>query len=368
MRIFAKAPAVGLCISIVVTCLLVFPPQTDGEPKSRTVRENTENRGQLTHVLTVSVQPSSIYELFVPIMKRVSKDPASRKLGVFNKRDMWYKVRVFERHRGHPWREMLSPEPLVLKPTPEGEIAQTFELADGKEIKFEVSNDFNDRRLLALWSADFVSRALVGKRMSWDDPKAAVEAVAFFTTFMSPNLQKLGLGVGLGGDIVVGDPKRSIQRIAKAVLNSQAMRGGLAKVLAAGGLSVTAAHLASLAGIVVVNAGINAPAWLTLFRNVNREPRIEEVVFHASRQLALAGDLEGDVSASSRQLYEQVGAKWIYKLTFYDERHRRLSRGQLIAVNDGPVVFGGTEAIQFSRRVELRPSISGWEGYYRDPL
>lgn len=314
---------------------------------------------------TISLKPSSTYELFVPIMKRSAENHSSRTLGVFNKRDMWYNVKIFERSHGqHAWK-MRSPEAIILKPTTEGEITETFDIAEGKDFKFEVSNDLNDPRLLALWCTDFISRALVGKRMSWDDPTAVTEAVAFFTTFMSPNLQEFGLGLGLGVDFF-SNPKRSVQRIAKAILKSKTSQAALARVLAAGGLPVTAAHLTALAAIVVGNAMINAPAWWELFQNINREPHIEEVIFQTSRRL-MVEDVEKDLTLS-HQIYEKVGATWIYKLTVYDERHNRLSHGRLIAINDGVVGFGGVQAIQFSRRLELDPPISGWGRYYRDPI
>jgi hypothetical protein len=317
---------------------------------------------------TISLKPSGsilTYELFVPIITRVAEDHASRILGVFNKRDMWYNIKIFERSHGqHAWK-MRSPEAIILKPIAEGEVTETFDIADGKDFKFEVSNDLNNNRLLALWCTDFISRALVGKRLSWDDPATVTEAITFFTTFLSPNLRAFGLGLGVGGNFF-SDPKHSLQLIAKAILNSKTSQAALAKVMTAGGLSVTAANLSVLAGIVVVNAMINAPIWWELFQNINREPYIEEVIFQTSKRL-VEEDIEKDLTLS-RQIYEKVGATWIYKLTVYDERHNRISHGRLIAVNDGVVGFGGVQAIQFSRRLELDPPISGWDGYYMDPI
>ena len=317
---------------------------------------------------TISLKPSDsiyTYELFIPIITRVAEDHSSRILGVFNKRDMWYNVKIFERSHGqHAW-EMRSPEAIILKPTAEGEVTETFDIADGKDFKFEVSNDLNNNRLLALWYTDFISRALVGKRLSWDDPATVTEAITFFTTFLSPNLRAFGLGLGVGGNFFA-DPKHSVQLIAKAMLNSKTSQAALAKVMIAGGLSVTAANLSVLAGIVVANAMIHAPIWWELFQNINREPYIEEVIFQTSKR-SVEEDVEKDLTFS-RQIYEKVGAKWIYKLTFYDEKHNRLSHGRLTAVNDGVVGFGGVQAIQFSRRLELDLPISGWDGYFRDPI
>ena len=314
---------------------------------------------------TISLKPSLTYELFVPIMRRSAKDHSSRIFGVFNKRDMWYNVKIFERSHGqHSW-EMVSTEAIILKPTTDGEITKTFNIAEGKDFKFEVSNDLNDPRLLALWCTDFISRAIVGRSMSWDDPAAAKEAIAFFTNFLSPNLQALGIGLGLGGDFI-SDPKRTVQRIAKAILASKPSQAALAKVMAAGGVPIATASLASLTAIILGNAAINAPAWWELFQNINLEPQIEEVIFQTSSKLVMDG-IDDDL-AISRQVYEEVGVRWIYKLTVYDERNKRLSHGRLVAINDGVVGFGGVQAIQFSRRLELDSPISGWEGYYRDPI
>jgi len=357
MKIFIRS-ALGLCVGI--TMILQFASSTEAGSTPDVTVINSEKFSY-----TISLKPSVNYELFVPIMKRSAENGSSRILGVHNKRDMWYNVKIFERNHGqHAWK-MRSPEAIILKPTTEGDITETFDLADEKDIKFEVSNDLNDTRLLALWSVDFISRALVGKCMSWEDPEAVTEAITFFTTFMSPNLQDFGLGLGLGVDFF-SDPKHSVQRIAKAIIKSKASQAALSKALIAGGVPITAAHITVLASIVAVNAMINAPVWWDLFKNINREPHIEEVIFQTSRRI-VDEDVEKDLTVS-RQLYEEVGATWIYKLTIYDDKHNRLSHGQLIAVNDGIVGFGGVQAIQFNRRLELDPPISGWGGYYRDPI
>lgn len=183
----------GFCVYIIMILQLVF--STEAGSKSEISAQNTEKFSY-----TVSLKPSSTYDLFVPIMKCSAENHSSQILGVFNKRDVWYNVKIFERSHGqHAWK-MRSPEAVILKPNAEGEITETFDIADGKDFKFEVSNDLNNNRLLALWCTDFISRALVGKRLSWDDPATVTEAIKFFTTFMSPNLQALGLGLMVVGN------------------------------------------------------------------------------------------------------------------------------------------------------------------------
>jgi pimeloyl-ACP methyl ester carboxylesterase len=276
---------------------------------------------------------------------------------------MWYVVRAFERQGKRPWREILVGDAPVLPPN--GELTRPIQVKDGLEIKFEVSNDLNDHRLLARWSADFLARALVGRPLSWQDPRAATESVAFFTSFLSPSLNLFGTSVATGADIGAGDHGEAVRRLARAVIKSPPMAQALAKVFAAGGLSVSAANVTALASIAAVNTAINLPAWSELYRNAKAEPFLEEVLFKVSRRLVPGDEM---ARATARQLSESVGTVWVYNVSFYDERFGRLSTGTYRAMNEGPMTFGGVQATHFTRQVQLNPPLTGWDTYYKYPI
>ena len=109
-------------------------------------------------------------ELFCPIYYRSHEQPDKVMLGVYNKRDMWYLVKVYKRQTGLSWEEFIPnswADSLFLSYLPPySEKTFLYSPKVDEEIKIEVKNDLNDETLTALWSLDFAMRALIGVSIS----------------------------------------------------------------------------------------------------------------------------------------------------------------------------------------------------------
>jgi len=146
-------------------------------------------------------------ELFTPTLSRSPDDPSSRIIGVFNKRDMWYIVKVYQNGKeiNHWSRPYLAPY---------SEKSFEYTLQAGDQITIEVTNDLNDNTLATFWGFDFISRAILGVSVTPISEEFFIELTEFMAMFLTPNEEFLGLGAY----VTTGDYKESVIKIASIIL------------------------------------------------------------------------------------------------------------------------------------------------------
>jgi len=221
-------------------------------------------------------------ELFVPIYYRSREHPGEVVIGVYNKRDMWYLVKVYKKLPDKTWGEIIPQEFLgvvgpYIGPYSEKTFIFPYVLKEGDEIKIEVLNDLNDNALAALWALDLATRAFLGVSISpqiteWKELKTKL------LTFYNDYLEAVGY-------LRLGKWKQALLQFGKALVSNAASQE-FADLLKHLGVKTTAAKIATVAAKVVsmpLFLAPNVPIWWDFFKNANREPFREEVIFTVKR-------------------------------------------------------------------------------------
>jgi outer membrane protein assembly factor BamB len=226
-------------------------------------------------------------ELFVPVYMRSHGDSNGFILGVHNKRDMWYIVKVFKRVDGRVWEEV-HPWKYPYLP-PYGELAFPYTPNEGEEVKIEVWNDPNDKTLYALVFMDFMMRSVLGTylplrstgidglELRVSDPKEFIsDLIALFDGFK-----------GAIGYLATKQWKKALEKVGD-ILSSEAMRNLVKKLLVEVGVEETRAapeNIAKTAVAVSKGAGVvlhfvkNIGLWIDFLDNIGKEPVMEDVTF-----------------------------------------------------------------------------------------
>jgi hypothetical protein len=226
-------------------------------------------------------------ELFVPIYMRPHEGSNGFIIGVHNKRDMWYIVKVFKRVDGRVWEE-LHPWKYPYLP-PYGELAFPYTPNEGEEVKIEVWNDPNDKILYALVFMDFVMRSVLGTylplrstgenglELRVSDPKEFIsDLIALFDGFK-----------GAIGYLATKQWKKALEKVGD-ILSSEAMRNLVKKLIIEVGVEETRAapeNIAKTAIAVSKGAGVvlhfvkNIGLWMDFLDNIGKEPVMEDVTF-----------------------------------------------------------------------------------------
>ena len=223
-------------------------------------------------------------ELFVPIFYRSREDPSTIALGVHNRRDMWYLVKVYKKMPDKTWMEIIPDEFLkgagpYLGPWSEKTFLYTPQI--GTEIKIQVWNDMNDGTLMALWGLDFVTRVLTGVRIppkfleytDWQTLKSKLDD--FYNDVVKP----------VKDDLLSKAWKSALIKICKAILKAPQLYSSIL---------IDLGFEPSVAAGIIVKIGkfiegalrlfaffVNIPTWKDLLESLNREPFMEDVIFTA---------------------------------------------------------------------------------------
>ncbi|MDO8637670.1 MAG: peptidoglycan DD-metalloendopeptidase family protein, partial [Dehalococcoidia bacterium] len=137
-------------------------------------------------------------ELFGVMVYKLADKPNILEIGVFNKRDMWYKIRVFKGSQEmQPWQYPYLP--------PYGERRFEYPLVAGEELKITVSNENKkldgDIVVKGFGLLDLLSREFLGIPIGWDMsdlPLLVAQLTSFFNEFYS-------VGVDFGKVIATGE-------------------------------------------------------------------------------------------------------------------------------------------------------------------
>jgi hypothetical protein len=230
-------------------------------------------------------------ELFVPVYMRSHGDSNGFILGVHNKRDMWYIVKVFKRVDGKVWEEV-HPWKYPYLP-PYGELAFPYTPNEGEEVKIEVWNDPNDKTLYALVFMDFMMRSVLGTylplrstgtdglELRVSDPKEFIsDLIALFDGFK-----------GAIGYLATKQWKKALEKVGDILL-SEAVRNLVKKLLVEVGVEETRAapeNIAKTAVAVSKGAGVvlhfvkNIGLWIDFLDNIGKEPVMEDVTFTVNK-------------------------------------------------------------------------------------
>jgi hypothetical protein len=226
-------------------------------------------------------------ELFVPVYMRSHGDSNGFILGVHNKRDMWYIVKVFKRVDGKVWEEV-HPWKYPYLP-PYGELAFPYTPNEGEEVKIEVWNDPNDKPLYALVFMDFMMRSVLGTylplrstgtdglELRLSDPKEFIsDLIALFDGFK-----------GAIGYLATKQWKMALEKVGD-ILSSEAMRNLVKKLIIEVGVEETRAapeNIAKTAVAVSKDVGVvlhfvkNIGLWIDFLGNIGKGPVMEDVTF-----------------------------------------------------------------------------------------
>jgi len=258
----------------------------------------TGSNGTLTHSVNISLEITAsgqleltfdlslgwqTKELFVPIFYRSHEEPGAMVLGVHNRRDMWYLIKVYKKMPDKTWMEIIPDEFLkgsgpYMGPWSERTFVYTPQMGD--EIKIQVWNDMNDGTLWALWGLDFVTRALTGIRVppkfleyDWQTIKSKLND--FYNDIVKPVKDAL----------LNKAWKTALIEMCKAILKAPQLYSSIL---------IDLGFEPSVAAGIIVKIGkfvegalrlfaffVNIPTWKDLLGNLNKEPFIEEVIFTA---------------------------------------------------------------------------------------
>jgi len=265
----------------------------------------TGTNGTLTHSVDISLEitsPSSeltfdlspgwqTKELFVPIFYRSRDAPGTFVLGAHNRRDMWYLIKVYKKMPDETWVEIIPDEFLkgtgpYLGPWSEKTFLYTPQIGD--KIKIQVWNDMNDDTLMALWTLDFVTRALTGIRIppkfleyDWQTLKSKLND--FCKDVVKPVIN----------DLLNKAWKLALTKICRAILKAPQLYSsilvdlGFEPSVAAGIIVKIGKFVNGLLRLFAFFA--NIPTWKDLLGNLNKEPFMEEVIFTARYKGPLVG-------------------------------------------------------------------------------
>lgn len=221
-------------------------------------------------------------ELFSPVFYRptVSADtPQSPetlgtvRLGVHNKRDMWYVVKVYTRKVGQSsWSEYHPKEWQLPYLGPWAEKNFSYIPDPGEEVKLEVRNDLNDDTLKAIWELDFAMRALLGISLS----PQVTDPQAFVTELMTFHNEYLQIGTYLSS----GQYDDAVLKLAQTFAAPGA-QGALYHLLMQQGFSFTTSWVAAKFVGMGFSFIVNGTKWWDFIHNTTADPYIEEVVLTA---------------------------------------------------------------------------------------
>ena len=232
-------------------------------------------------VAAVTIDMSSGWDskqLFCPVYYRPKETPGTVVLGVHNKRDMYYLVKVYTKHPGQAsWqqyqpREWYAGDLYLPYLFPWSERTFSYAPVPGEEIKYEVWNDLNDENLRDLYYLDFAARSLLGVSIS---PQVTnpQEFFATLLTFYNKYLQ-------VGGLLGSGQYEQAVVQLARAFSEPLAF-DALYHILANVGVQISAASaITKIAGVSFYFL-VNVPVWWDFYWNLNRDPVWEDVVFTA---------------------------------------------------------------------------------------
>ncbi|KKM91826.1 hypothetical protein LCGC14_1224600 [marine sediment metagenome] len=219
-------------------------------------------------------------ELFVPTIRRSSEDPNKLEIGIFNRRDMWYVVKIYKRYEGGPWVEFIPQEWLdkwlLFYIAPYSERIFEYTPQIGEEIKIEVKNDLNDNTLAALWILDFATRFLLGFSISLevtDLEESFVKLMLFWDEFAL-----------LGGLIRIGKYKEALLQFAKMLVTSTRLRELFSSLLLlVAQKEITPLQILGFASrlAVPISIFVRWPLWMSLVDNTQKEPFLEDVTLTA---------------------------------------------------------------------------------------
>jgi parallel beta-helix repeat protein len=217
-------------------------------------------------------------QLFCPVYYRPSNTPGTIVLGVHNKRDMWYLVKVYTRQGNQVWEEYNQTGWIIPYLNPFGEKTFTYTPKPGEEIKIEVSNDLNDDRLRALWCIDFAARSLLGVSISPEvtDPEAFfVELLTFYNNYLQ-----------VGGYLGSGKYDEAVFQLGRTLLEPMAMQA-FYHLLTQVGIPISLSSLAAKIAGVSFYFAVNVPMWWDFIHNMNKDPWIEQTIFTAKAKTLL---------------------------------------------------------------------------------
>jgi len=235
-------------------------------------------------------------ELFVPVWCRSVEDPGKIVLGIYNKRNMWYLVKVYKKMPDGTWLEIVPDEFLREGPYvgPWSEKTFLYTPQAGDEIKIEVLNDKTDFGLMSLWTLDFVMRTLVGLRLpaklpdytDWNVFKEHLKD--FYNAVIKPILS----------DIRSGLWKEVLKEVCQKVLE---IRGAFSAIVVGLGFPTSLedkiwAKIGEMAGgllliISIVDNVVSTRAW-ELFENLFKSPFSEDVTFMIASKAPAAPKVE----------------------------------------------------------------------------
>jgi len=223
-------------------------------------------------------------EIIYPIYRRLREDPGRVVIGVGNKRDMWYLVKVFRRIDNRweeikPWKRPYLP--------PYGTLSFSYAPAEGEEVRVEVWNDLNDKTLYALVFLDFMMRSCIGTPLplrSMGENGLELEAVdpeEFFS-----DLTALYDGFkGAIGYLATGQWRKALEKVGDTLV-SEAMRNLVKKLVIEMGVEGTEASPEIIAKVALdASKGIgvvsyfakNIGLWWHFLENIQRELFAEEI-------------------------------------------------------------------------------------------
>jgi hypothetical protein len=223
-------------------------------------------------------------ELFAPFFIRSKEDPDKFVVGVFNRRDMWYLVKVYRRMPDKSWVEIFPWELPYLAPYSELTFVYPYELNEGDEIRIEVLNDPNDEALCSLIGLDFMMRGLLGKPLPRQFTKIADangfknKLISLYRDFLKPVVSDLRQGLW----------RKALAEVCKrlAEVRVHDLVGEILYSMMGERAVSIVGKLAEAAGAVAkgsVGFFVNWPQWYYLRKNMVMEPFSEDVVLTVRR-------------------------------------------------------------------------------------
>jgi WD40 repeat protein len=228
--------------------------------------------------LRLRVMEGRYTEIAAPLYSRMDLSKQEWKVGVINKRDMWYLVRYYKKNPGEGnWEEFGTRATEVIKHRnllwPYGQNRQSIVLNEGDLVKIEISNEAGrDPVLTGIIIVDFFSRALLGSPWAWEDEN--------MVQFLAKVTDKINKVYGVVAHAIAEGPKGVVARIVE-LLKEEAFRLGVIEVLAKT-LKIPQQQLAQKLGgapTFALSALSNIPYWWSFAQNISKPPFVETLVF-----------------------------------------------------------------------------------------
>jgi parallel beta-helix repeat protein len=228
--------------------------------------------------LRLRVMEGRYTEIAAPLYSRMDLSKQEWKVGVINKRDMWYLVRYYKKNPGEGnWEEFGTRATEVIKHRnllwPYGQNRQSIVLNEGDLVKIEISNEAGrDPVLTGIIIVDFFSRALLGSPWAWEDEN--------MVQFLAKVTDKINKVYGVVAHAIAEGPKGVVARIVE-LLKEEAFRLGVIEVLAKT-LKIPQQQLAQKLGgapTFALSALSNISYWWSFVQNISKPPFVETLVF-----------------------------------------------------------------------------------------